>query len=321
MLIRLLQAAVLALAVAVLGRLAASLHPLLDLFSHATLHIAAASLVCAGLLALARRWIWVAAAAGLAVAVLLPSHGLLRAPEASGPRHEDLTVLQFNARYGNRAVGDFVASLLRDPATRPQLVLVEEASPLVLSQLAPLYVIYPHRLARAEFGPYGVALFSNLPILGDESRRLPNDRNHYLRLRLRLPQSGASLTLIEVHAVWPLGTQVALKRNAELGFVADLAAQAAGSPTILVGDFNVTPYSPHFRALERDSGLSSNLRARWPVGTWPSWLPAWAAISIDHLLVSPQIQVLERRVGPSFGSDHYAVTTRLRVFDQPASAR
>jgi endonuclease/exonuclease/phosphatase (EEP) superfamily protein YafD len=318
MLLRLLQAAVLALAVATLGRLAAPLHPLLDLFSHLTLYLAAGAVACAGLLALARRWAWAAIALGVAVVVLLPSHGLLQPSPAGGSRFEDLTVMQFNARYGNREVGDFVVAVLRDPAARPQIIVVEEASPLVLSQLLPLYALYPHKLARAEFGPYGVALFSQLPIRGDESRRMPNDRNHYLRLRLQLPQIGADLTLIEVHAVSPLGFQAGLRRNAELAFIAGLAAQAADGPTILVGDLNVTPYSPQFRALERISGLASNLRARWPVGTWPSWLPAWAAIPIDHLLVSPQIQVLDRRVGPSFGSDHYAVTTRLRVFDQPA---
>jgi endonuclease/exonuclease/phosphatase (EEP) superfamily protein YafD len=321
MLLRLLQAAVLALAVATLGRLAAPLHPLLDLFSHLTLYLAAAAVACAGLLALARRWVWAALAFGVAAAVLLPSRGLLQVPPAGGPRFEDLTVMQFNARYGNREIGDFVVAVLRDPATRPQIIVVEEASPLVLSQLLPLYAIYPHKLARVEFGPYGVALFSELPILADESRRMPNDRNHYLRLRLRLPETGVDLGLIEVHTVSPLGFQAGWRRNTELGFIARLAAQVADGPTILVGDLNVTPYSPQFRALERDSGLASNLRGRWPVGTWPNWLPAWAAIPIDHLLVSPQIQVLDRRVGPSFGSDHYAVTTRLRVFDQSAVPR
>jgi len=320
MLLRLLQAAVLALAVATLGRLAAPLHPLLDLFSHLTLYLAAAAVGCAGLLVLARRWAWAAIALGVAAAVLLPSHRLLHVPPVDGPRFEDLTVMQFNARYGNRQAGDFVVAVLRDPAARPQVIVVEEASPLVLSQLLPLYAIYPYKLARAEFGPYGVALFSQLPIHADESRRMPNNRNHYLRLRLRLPQTGADLTLIEVHAVSPLGLQAGPRRNAELAFVAGLAAQATDGPTILIGDLNVTPYSPHFRALEQRSGFASNLRGRWPVGTWPSWLPAWAAIPIDHLLVSPQIQVLDRRVGPSFGSDHYAVTTRLRVFDQPAPA-
>lgn len=321
MFIRLLQAAVVALAVAVLGRLAATLHPLLDLFSHAALHVAASALVVGGLLALAGRRAWALAALGLAVAALAPSHGLLQAPAAGEGAHDDLTVVQFNARHSNRQVGDFVAALLRDPARRPEIVVVQEVSPLVLLQLGALDAAYPNGVLRAEYSAYGVAIFTSLHLADDETLRMPGAANHAVRLRLRLPRSGRQLTLIETHAVWPLGTQVAARRNAELAFVAGLAAQSAGEPVVLVGDLNVTPYSPHFRALERAAGLTSNLRGRWPVGTWPGWMPAWAAIPIDHLLVSPQVQVLERRVGPSFGSDHYAVTTRLRVFDQPAAAR
>ena len=80
----------------------------------------------------------------------------------------------------------------------------------------------------------------------------------------------------------------------------------ATSPSLLLGDLNTTPWSPYFRKLLRAGELRDS--ARWK-GWNPTWNPgiSWLQLPIDHCLVSDEIGVAERRVGPEIGSDHRGV--------------
>ena len=87
---------------------------------------------------------------------------------------------------------------------------------------------------------------------------------------------------------------------------------------IVVGDFNLTPYSPHFKRFVNEARL---LPARCCVlhrATWPVVLgDAWFGIPIDHSFVASGVQVVSRTVGPHLGSDHLPVTLTV----QPGLAR
>jgi endonuclease/exonuclease/phosphatase (EEP) superfamily protein YafD len=82
------------------------------------------------------------------------------------------------------------------------------------------------------------------------------------------------------------------------------------SPVVVVGDLNVTPWSAHYRRLLAEAELidSQRVTACNPVGphsAGPLGLP------IDHVLHSDDVTVLDRELGPSFGSDHRSVHARL----------
>jgi endonuclease/exonuclease/phosphatase (EEP) superfamily protein YafD len=79
----------------------------------------------------------------------------------------------------------------------------------------------------------------------------------------------------------------------------------------VVGDLNVTPWSPTFRDLLQAPGLVDTARGRGLRGTWPVCLPGMR-IPIDHCLVSGDLQVLDRQVGPGVGSDHFPVMADLQ---------
>lgn len=65
-----------------------------------------------------------------------------------------------------------------------------------------------------------------------------------------------------------------------------------------------------FRRLLARSGLIDTLRGRGYQPTWPGhFVPLW--IPLDHCLVSPDLTVLDRRVGPHVGSDHRPVIVDL----------
>ena len=86
-------------------------------------------------------------------------------------------------------------------------------------------------------------------------------------------------------------------------------------PVVVAGDLNVTPWSGHFRHLLSVSQLADSRTGYGLQLSWPavSFLPA--LMPIDHILVSEQVQVLERQTSPPIGSDHRAVWADIVIND------
>jgi endonuclease/exonuclease/phosphatase (EEP) superfamily protein YafD len=83
---------------------------------------------------------------------------------------------------------------------------------------------------------------------------------------------------------------------------------------VVVGDFNLTPYSPYFAAFARASGLQPARGAALAASTWPGMLATWGlGIPIDHVFVSSNANVVAHEVGPDLGSDHLPVAVILAL--------
>src|SRR5882672_4483676 len=84
-----------------------------------------------------------------------------------------------------------------------------------------------------------------------------------------------------------------------------------GEPVIVVGDFNLTPYSPYNDDFLQASGLTDCSQGRALQPTWPVWFPPlW--MTIDRCFVTAGIAVAGYRVGPSLGSDHNSLVIDFR---------
>ena len=110
------------------------------------------------------------------------------------------------------------------------------------------------------------------------------------------------LRVIGTHARSPVSARRAHRRDAQLDAIASFV-RVGSEPTVLLGDLNTTPWGHAFRALVAESELRDTSRGvgfqwSWPASFWP------LAIPIDHALVSEDVRVLGRRMGPSVGSDH-----------------
>ncbi len=100
----------------------------------------------------------------------------------------------------------------------------------------------------------------------------------------------------------------ARKNTPELAALADRIGRT-GVSRIVVGDMNSTEGSPHFADFLRRAGLRDS---RLGFGRQPSWPTGWPyRIALDHAFVSDDLAVLERRLGPSIGSDHFPLILDL----------
>lgn len=168
---------------------------------------------------------------------------------------------------------------------------------------------YPYRAPEDWRDGAQVILFSRHPIVWDTVLRPPGGRGPYLAAVLAL--GSQRLTVVGVHASSPRDPSETRQRNAQLGFLADIVEGADG-PVIVAGDFNTTPWSPHFQDLVATTGLHNAANGHGYIATWPTRF--WPAqIPIDHVLVKGALAVQSIGRGPSIGSDHYPIVADLRL--------
>jgi len=192
-------------------------------------------------------------------------------------------------------------------AAQPDLVVVEEMDERWRAALAGLEETYPHRLGQTREDNFGIMLFSKLPLLEPAVVNLGALDTPSIRAQFRL--AGQTISLIATHPVPPRGKWGVFYRNQQLDAVA-AALRAVPGPKILIGDLNMSPWSPRFRHLTKTAGLRDSALGWGVRPTWPT-MSVLLRVPIDHCLVSPELAVVKHEAGPDLGSDHFPVLVTL----------
>lgn len=114
-----------------------------------------------------------------------------------------------------------------------------------------------------------------------------------------------------VHPLPPTGP--ASVRSLELYLESIPAADPAGPPAVLIGDFNATLDNSDFRAVldrgYRDvaNELGQGLKPTRPGDAWPP------PVTIDHVLIDDRLGAVDYDVKPQQGSDHDAVLATIQL--------
>jgi endonuclease/exonuclease/phosphatase (EEP) superfamily protein YafD len=182
-----------------------------------------------------------------------------------------------------------------------------------LAALGELNATYPHRLGKSRRDGWGIAFYSKLPVAQLEVRELGMSGLPTVFAQLG-GADGRLFYLMGTHPRAPVSYKHVVSRNDQLAELGKFAASLKG-PLVLLGDLNATSWSPYFRDLLATSGLQDSRRGFGIQPTWPSSLGKFG-ITIDHVLISPDIAVRRRAVGPDFGSDHRAVIIDLVISDK-----
>jgi endonuclease/exonuclease/phosphatase (EEP) superfamily protein YafD len=228
-----------------------------------------------------------------------------RTPDAAAAG-ERLSILHFNVAFRHedpRRVVDYLLSR----ADRFDVVVLIEASEAWTRELKRLADAYPYSARTLEDSPWGIAVFSKAKPLASAVVESPDGTRHS-ELRLAVAGRSRPVTIYGIHPPPPIGRVLAEARNARLE---DFARRIRGRPdetAIVVGDFNLTPYSPYFRAFAESSGLRPVRGGTLPRSTWPSILAGFGlGIPIDHTFAAADTAVVTHEIGPDLGSDHLPV--------------
>lgn len=188
-------------------------------------------------------------------------------------------------------VRDFLLSEQAD------VVVLLEVRQELLETLAPVLAQYPGQKLLPRADNFGMALLSKRELSGVQVLESGSPPSIVADTMV----GGHQLHVVAAHPVPPVGRDYDRLRNQT---VSDLGEhlRTCPRPFALLGDLNNTPWSPSLAPI-RDRAVTA--RAGFGVlATWPSVFPGFLRIAIDQCFVSPDLKVVECRVGPMVGSDH-----------------
>ncbi len=220
------------------------------------------------------------------------------------PSSVQMTLLHLNlAGERNKDYKTFFGQVTKE---NPDIVVVNESTPVWAKALAEnLKARYPYfdKGFKSE-----LAIYSKYPIVLSEIRQIDFIDRKRLLTKIVHPVLG-EVTILLVHPVIPLYDLSLAARNEELElYPRDL--KEFDTPHILVGDLNCTRWSPYFDKLLREGALKNSENGFGYKPTWPD-VAIKPVLTIDHVLVSKELSVKERRNLPNAGSDHLPVLVRL----------
>jgi endonuclease/exonuclease/phosphatase (EEP) superfamily protein YafD len=219
---------------------------------------------------------------------------------------QTLKIMSFNVLVINRnyqAVIDEVAE------HDPDVVTIIEYSKKWDAELKGLQETYPYSVSNPRPHGFGVAIYSKYPLSDVQERQLPaiNIDNPFLSAVVSFGEQ--SIRLAAVHTYSPTSRARMSFRNQQFTKVAELLGDL-DMPTVVVGDFNCTPWSPYLKDFQSQTGLRDSRRGFGNQATWPTQWEIFR-IPIDHAFVSPEICVHDRYVGNATGSDHLPIIVEV----------
>jgi|MDTC01.2.fsa_nt_gb endonuclease/exonuclease/phosphatase (EEP) superfamily protein YafD len=277
-----------------------------DLITNFRVHLLMVLIVCALCLLFLRR-----KAASLVMVVGIawlawPLAPYLKLPGSNKPieiRADQVIyrLMSYNIKAGNiryTDVADYIAGSNVD-----FVLLLETDKPWSDEMDFELRDHFPHRFTEPKSNWQGITFYSKHP-WKTAPRLIEGLSSPTLTVELEL--ANGVVRLVGVHPVPPIRPALSKSRNDLLSMVARNVSKNK-YPTIVAGDFNATPWSPHFRDFASVADLSDSARGRGLQNTWNRYPIFVTGLPIDHVLTSTGITVLTRKIGPQIGSDHRPV--------------
>lgn len=285
---------------------------LIELLTHFRLQFAAGAILLLAA-AIIRRRTGLAAIAALVVAAnslpLLPY--AMPGAAAAHAGEARLRVMAANVLYRSN---DYERALAQIDAEDPDIVGLVEVTDAWIDALPELQQRFPYHVLRPEESAHGLALFSRLPL--QELEISPyHEGDIQTAIHVLADLQGRQVVLTLAHLVSPVTPRRAALRNRQIEAIAELVNKDKEYDHVVIGDLNITPWSPDYAALE-EAGLVNAARGRGYMATWPAGLGP-AGLPIDHVLVSGGLHVQQFRMGASIGSDHLPIVADITFLATP----
>jgi endonuclease/exonuclease/phosphatase (EEP) superfamily protein YafD len=224
----------------------------------------------------------------------------------AGPRQ--VRLMSFNL-LGNNQQGEAVIQMIEDE--QPEILTVLEYCGHWTKILNELDEHYPYRILEPRWHGFGIGIFSKIPIASSEVHLLTKTSTDSPAIVVHVQIGDQKLRIAGMHTLSPTDHQRLEIRNNQLAEMSTLLSRST-EPTIVMGDFNCTPWSPYLRDFVRktdyrDSRQGFGYQGSWPAELWPMRIP------IDQAFVSKEIHVHQRRLGESAGSDHFPLILDVSI--------
>ena len=190
---------------------------------------------------------------------------------------------------------------------QPDLLVLCEVSQRWMDDLASLEDTFAHHKIHPLHNKYGIAMYSQLPMLRAEVRTMVSDEIPSIDATIRL-RDGTSVRVFAVHPNPPRYGEDTTKRDAELVLV---GREIRDEPSaIVLGDMNDVGWSRTSDLFREVSGMLDPRIGRGFYATFDatSWVLRYP---LDYVFHSDDFRVAELEVLPTIGSDHFPLWITL----------
>ena len=215
-----------------------------------------------------------------------------------------LKIMAWNVWVSNRTP-DQVLNLIRE--NNADVVAIIELGHEQAKVLQQLNNEYPNRLWLPDASSRGIAMLSRIPETQFREIDLGDQGMPAIEADIPAGQNHKGFRVLAVHTRSPDLHSRTLDRNQQLMGLSHWA-KSSSKQGVIVGDLNITPWSPPFARLLSEGNVEDSRNYRGHFASWPTILGHFA-IPIDHALVTRGSQVLFRSVGTTAtDSDHRPIT-------------
>lgn len=197
---------------------------------------------------------------------------------------------------------------------KPDILVIQEADPDMLRHVQNL-PNYPYLHHAILTNPFGFLMLSRYSLenasVGYTQEYVINNIYGHVVMEL---SNEISVSVYAAHPVPPVSGKHSKQRNTDIEIMSEKINADKSKNVILLGDFNITPYSPYFKDLLHATALKNEYISHLPVPSWPSaYIDYIFQIPIDHILHKGDLQLIEKRRGPAMGSDHYPLIATYAI--------
>ena len=307
--------------------------PLADIAEHFALQILMAAVLLGALALALRRWRWLSVIAGIAFIQIWIIHPYWPVPSKAMALPSDsqtqLNLISLNVQYYNDSYATVLDYLSNSDADVIGLV---EVSPAWKQELAALNAQYPFRIDCVSADNIcQEMLLSKYPFQAEGKGRIQGKLPVLVWGKITPPGNVPPVTIAVTHLSWPFSK---IRADSDDVSLSDRQLLSTGLPwllqtkqaialtdavnqlepdLILMGDFNMAPWSRTQQFLRRTTGLDSKGDL---APSWPNWLPAALRLPIDHVMTRGNPRLISLAAGPDVGPDHRPVEAVV-AFDAP----
>ena len=189
----------------------------------------------------------------------------------------------------------------------PDILILMEFTPEWKNELIPIIENYPFKQLVPRKDNFGIALLSKIEMKTSIDYFYLNDKPS---IAGDITMENKKYSIIATHPSPPISQRTFRNRNKQLMNIVNDRSKFSEN-LIIIGDFNTSSFSNHFTSLLqgdlKDSRLGFGL-----LQTWPADFEVLQT-TIDHCLVSSNLNVLERTKGEYIGSDHLPINIVIGV--------
>lgn len=215
-----------------------------------------------------------------------------------------LSVMSSNLYAANNDYENHVDFL---KSTDPDIIVFQEYTTAWDAALSDSLGVYPYRLIVPMDTPFGIAVYSKLPLLDEKVVYLLSNVRPSIEANVSV--AGKLIKIFGTHAPPPMSNVLYTERNQHFQKISEIALEQTDA-MIVMGDLNVSPWSDHFRYFLESGELSDGRRGFGVLPTWPTWfLPL--QIPIDHIVVNSSVSVTAFSSSSDLNSDHRTIWANL----------